>query len=88
MTTNAVKYGARSEFGGMITVVWSLLTDEGRRMLQFEWIERNGPPVEPRTHRASADICRSAYSRPQIHADVTTDYRPEGLHIQVTVPLT
>lgn len=87
MTTNAVKYGALSEFGGVITVTWHLRTEDGQRKLHLEWIERHGPPVEPPTRQGFGSRLLERVLTTQIHADVTTDYRPEGLHIQVTMPL-
>ena len=45
MTTNAVKYGALSEFGGMVEVAWDLLNDGSQQKLRLDWIERSGPPV-------------------------------------------
>jgi two-component sensor histidine kinase len=88
MTTNAVKYGALSEFGGMVMVTWELRTEDGQRKLDLEWIERHGPPVEPPTRQGFGSRLLERVLTAQIHAEVITDYRPEGLHIQVTVPLT
>lgn len=87
MTTNAVKHGALSEFGGVVEVTWSELTEGGQRKLHLEWVERHGPPVEPPTRKGFGSRLLERVLTAQIHADVTTDYRPEGLHIQVAVPL-
>jgi two-component sensor histidine kinase len=87
MTTNAVKYGSLSEFGGVVAVAWDILTDQSQRTLRFEWIERNGPSVEPPTRQGFGSRLLERVLTAQIHAEVTTDYRPEGLQIRVSVPL-
>jgi two-component sensor histidine kinase len=87
MTTNAVKYGSLSEFGGVVVVTWSILTSEDQQTLQLEWVERNGPPVEPPTRRGFGSRLLERVLTTQINAHVVTDYRPEGLNIRVTIPL-
>jgi two-component sensor histidine kinase len=87
MTTNAVKYGSLSEFGGVVEVTWDLLPEGSQRELQLEWVERNGPLVEMPTRKGFGSRLLERVLMTQIHADVTTEYRPEGLQIRVLVPL-
>ena len=71
----------------VVEVTWSELTEGGQRKLHLEWVERHGPPVEPPTRKGFGSRLLERVLTTQIHADVTTDYRPEGLYIQVAVPL-
>jgi two-component sensor histidine kinase len=87
MTTNAVKYGALSEFGGVVEVTWDVLAEGSQRKLKLEWVERNGPPVEVPVRKGFGSRLLERVLRTQIYADVTTEYRPEGLQIRVLVPL-
>ncbi len=87
MTTNAVKYGSLSEFGGVVAVSWDILSDGNQQTLRFEWIERDGLPVERPIRQGFGSRLLERVLTAQIHAEVTTDYRPEGLHIRVCVPL-
>ncbi len=49
--TNALKYGALSQTGGMITVRW-IIDDKGPEpRLVFTWKETGGPPPTPPKHR-------------------------------------
>jgi len=49
LATNAVKYGALSNFDGGVTFTWTLTTDGGRRRLHMIWREHDGPRVTPPT---------------------------------------
>lgn len=49
LVTNAWKYGAFSQPGGLVHVTWRLAQGAGETMLHLEWQEENGPPVTPPT---------------------------------------
>ncbi len=87
LTTNAVKYGALSDVTGVMEVTWELLTFDGRKTLDLKWIERNGPPVTAPTRKGFGSRLLERVLTTQIKADVTTDYRPDGLHARILIPL-
>ena len=87
MTTNAVKYGALSDLGGVVRIDWDLVVEDQQQKLQFAWVERNGPAVEVPTRKGFGSRLLDRVLTAQIHAEVTTDYRPEGLQIHLVVPL-
>lgn len=87
MTTNAAKYGALSEYGGVVEVTWDIVTEGDQRKLRLAWVERNGPPVEKPTRQGFGSRLIERVLKAQIHADVTTDYRREGLQTHIVVPL-
>lgn len=47
LATNAVKYGALSNWSGRITISWELLHDRPQPHVKLTWMERGGPPVKP-----------------------------------------
>ena len=47
LTTNAAKYGCLSVLGGCLTARWEVVTMQDAPMLRLEWVEREGPPVQP-----------------------------------------
>lgn len=48
LSTNALKYGALSASGGKVTVTWAMADRAGgRKALEVEWREEDGPPVAP-----------------------------------------
>lgn len=54
LATNAVKHGALSVPMGEITISWSV--DEGKKVFQFHWSERNGPPFIPSERRGFGSV--------------------------------
>ena len=47
LCTNAVKHGALSVSGGVVTINWHIEGDGTHRHLVLNWQERGGPPVTP-----------------------------------------
>jgi two-component sensor histidine kinase len=88
LTTNAVKYGALSVMGGSVEVKWSML-EEGGPVPAFRvaWVERNGPKVEPPTHRGFGSQLLQRVLTHQIGAEANLDYLEDGLRAHIRVPL-
>lgn len=51
LSTNALKYGALSVPGGLVTVSWSAVERKGSPWLFLDWIEKGAPPRDPPTRR-------------------------------------
>lgn len=49
LSTNAVKHGALTTAGGVVTIAWAL-GDESGQTLALRWREHGGPLVEPQGH--------------------------------------
>lgn len=47
LTTNAIKYGALSAAGGMVSISWTARDRAEGQRLRIEWREQGGPPVAP-----------------------------------------
>jgi PAS domain S-box-containing protein len=87
LTTNAVKYGALSELGGSVEVCWSVTTGASERRLDWTWVERDGPVVEPPQREGFGSRLLERVLTRQVHAQVEIDYAPQGLRVSVQVPL-
>jgi len=84
LATNAVKYGALSRGNGKVMIRWTCEPNGEGDRVTFEWIERDGPPVEPPTRRGfGTRIVKMAVARER-DGEVTLDYRPEGLTVRMT----
>lgn len=60
LITNAIKYGALSENGGSVDVVWTV-SEEAAPVFSLQWIERDGPKVvEPTRQGYGTRYVRSA----------------------------
>jgi PAS domain S-box-containing protein len=87
LTTNSAKYGALSTLGGKVEVTWRIITEATRRHLEFDWSETGGPAVTPPARKGfGAQLLEVVLPR-QIHAVTALDYRPEGLRVQVRLPM-
>ena len=84
LATNAAKYGSLSRAGGTISVKWSVKSRRGQRILDFTWQEHGGPAVEgPAKHSIGSTLIEGAIP----NADVTREFRNDGLVCTIRVPL-
>jgi two-component system CheB/CheR fusion protein len=84
LATNATKYGSLSVPEGAVELSWKLASDKGRRALEFEWRERNGPAVEP---PAQLGLGSSLIDHGIPGATVQREFLPQGLRCTIRVPL-
>lgn len=87
LATNATKYGALSNETGGIDITWSVMDEDGSRVLRLEWREHDGPPVAPPTRKGFGSRLIERGIGADIRGDVRLDYRPEGVVCVVTAPL-
>ncbi len=88
LTTNAAKHGALSRLVGAVEVYWTVAPEpHGGRVLRCEWIERDGPPVQPPAREGFGSRLLQRVLTAQAKAEVTIDYRPDGLRAQISLPL-
>ena len=85
LTCNAAKHGSLSVLGGSVEVTWAAESD-GRK-LTFDWIERDGPPPAAPEKQGFGMRLLEHVLKSQVYADVTMDYRPDGLRARIAVPL-
>jgi two-component sensor histidine kinase len=83
LATNAAKYGALSAPQGRVAVEWRL---DGAN-LSMVWSESGGPPVTPPTRHGlgTSVIQRSIHD--QLGGTVRFDWRTQGLHCVITIPV-
>lgn len=75
--TNALKYGALSNEGGRVSVIWTVDGQDEQERLQLCWREAGGPPVEAPTRTGfGSQLIRLGLLGA---GDAVIDYRPEGL---------
>jgi two-component sensor histidine kinase len=80
LATNASKYGALSTETGCVDVSWQLDDDT----YVMEWIERNGPPVQPPETRGFGTTVTESMVRRTLSGEVKLDYAPSGLQWRLT----
>jgi len=83
LATNAAKYGALSSPHGRVRLSWEL---DGER-LTLQWIETGGPPVRAPFVEGYGTRVISASVERQLDGGAAFDWRPEGLHFRMSIPL-
>ena len=77
LATNAVKYGALSVAGGVVTLSWTL--DAARVRLRLAWVEQGGPPVAEPTRRGFGSRLIERGLRGELRGSAVLDFDPAGL---------
>lgn len=99
LATNAMKYGALSVPGGMVTLGWTVTAGEGgvtgdagagdaqadQQMLCVTWRETGGPPViRPEGKGLGTRLIERGIDA---SGSVAMDFAPDGLTVTITTPL-
>ncbi len=81
--TNAAKYGALSHVEGRLRIT----TRSSGGELRLDWEEGGGPPIAGPPAQMGFGSMLLASTAHALEARQTLDWRPEGLHITLTLPL-
>lgn len=87
LTTNSVKHGSLSAFGGGVLVAWSTEVVGPEVILRIEWHESNGPPVSPPSRRGFGSQLLQRVLGTQVNGSVNIEYAPGGLRVDIELPL-
>ena len=87
LATNAAKYGALSSPEGCVKVTWGLEDAGGEDRLVITWTEEKGPKVGPPTRKGFGSRLIERSLKGELGGEATLDYRQDGLHCQVILPL-
>jgi len=88
LTTNASKHGSLSGRSGQIEVTWQVQRAELGPTLLLNWKEREGPaPKRQRRTGFGSRLVTMVIER-QLNGTVRMNYSPDGLDVELTVPLT
>jgi two-component sensor histidine kinase len=84
MATNAAKYGALSTPQGHVHAAWRIEADR----LLVSWRETGGPKIKqaPKIQGFGGKLVHHTVVR-QLGGEVTYDWRPEGVHANLGIPL-
>lgn len=84
MATNALKYGALSADGGVVSVSWNATpAEDGSEQVVIEWKERGGPAaVPPNREGFGMRLIRFVPTRER-GGDVQISYDPDGFYCRI-----
>ncbi|HZR77266.1 sensor histidine kinase [Bradyrhizobium sp.] len=87
IATNAAKYGALSNDGGIIGIDWEVLPGTTGKILRLIWTESGGPPVTAPVHRGFGSRLIERSARDQLGGEATVDFLPRGVVYTITCAL-
>jgi two-component sensor histidine kinase len=87
LTTNAAKYGSLSVPEGRVEINWDIRRPIDRFYLHLEWIEQNGPPVEPPSYTGFGSTLLQRVLTTQCSAEIGFDFDPGGFRFVMNAPL-
>lgn len=87
LVTNALKYGALSQSGGVVTIAWSREQRDGKNVLAIDWREENGPPVAPPTGTGYGSKLIHISAVHGLRGTIDTQYEPSGLRVRISAPM-
>jgi two-component system CheB/CheR fusion protein len=85
LATNAAKHGALAQADGRIELRWSVAGENHQRILDLQWQESGGPPVQAPTR---SGLGSALIERGIPGATVAREFRADGLLCTLRVPLT
>ncbi len=83
LATNAAKYGALSSASGRVKVTWQI---EGSGLV-LHWEETGGPTARSPTAQGFGTKIITASVASQLGGEAAFDWRPEGLHCRLSIPI-
>jgi two-component sensor histidine kinase len=87
MISNSRRFGALSKQQGEVRVTWTTTAQDASEFVVLHWREYGGPEVAPPRQHGFGSRMLDRVLGAQIGAKVVTDYRPEGLRIEITFAL-
>lgn len=87
LATNANKYGALGQAGGLVTISWTVATGpNGDERVRLRWQESGGPLVEPPRRAGFGSTVIKKLTEASLNATVTMAYDPAGFRWEVDMP--
>lgn len=87
LASNSSKFGSLSRPQGKLDVRWTLVSSDDGHFVNFDWLERDGPEVEPPTRRGFGTTLLEKVVAVQCDAKIALNYHRKGLHFTMVLPL-
>lgn len=87
LTTNAVKYGALSRPGGLLSIEWSIESSGGADTLLLRWQESCDHPISPPTTHGLGTKLLTSSARTSLRGDILLEFESSGLRATLIAPI-
>jgi len=87
LATNANKFGALCQSGGLVAIQWDIARNAaGQARIHLTWLERGGPEVEPPTRTGFGSTVIQKLTEASLNATVTIAFNRDGFRWEVDMP--
>lgn len=86
LATNAVKYGALSNEGGRVRIVWQVIADT-QQVFLMSWLEDGGPKVEAPARKGFGQFVIGRMAEAAVQGIVEISYDERGFSWHLSAPL-
>jgi len=87
LATNAIKYGALSVREGIVTINWRFEYIGGEKQLVLDWVEANGPVVQPQGTRGFGTMLVERGLAHELSGKARIDFAPQGVRATLRAPV-
>lgn len=87
LATNAAKYGALGDKGGLLALSWRVVGAADQTKLELTWTEEPSPPVNPPQQRGFGYVVVTRTVKDALDADVDYEVTSERIVWRMTAPL-
>jgi len=86
LVTNAAKYGALSTPAGLVSIAWQIGDPGKDQKITIDWIESDGPPVEPPSRRGQGTRFIDRSTAYELDGKSSVVFEPDGLRATLVFP--
>lgn len=86
LATNAAKYGALSQPGGVASIRWTIENTDGDSRFSLVWRETGGPQPSAAGHRGFGTRLLQVMIEGHLGGKIAHDLRPDGLECTISLP--
>lgn len=88
LATNAAKYGALSNQGGVVELRWHVVHEDEQPRFCLTWSEQGGPPIlsQPTRRGFGSRLIERSFAA-EVGGEVKLTYAPTGLICRLEAPL-
>ncbi|MFY9626338.1 MAG: PAS domain S-box protein [Rhodoplanes sp.] len=87
LATNANKFGALCQAGGLVAIQWDIARNAaGQARIRLTWQERGGPEVEPPTRAGFGSTVIQKLTEASLNATVTIAFNRDGFRWEADMP--
>jgi PAS domain S-box-containing protein len=86
LATNALRHGSLTATGGSVSIDWSFIEREGKKLFEMTWREASGPAIAAPAGTSFGTTILKRATEEALNGTVSLDYDSAGLSWTITAP--